>query len=424
MSDPDLANAVSPWPYLPTLLRLVLAVGCGVFVGLEREHHGKAGVRTFGLAALLGCLGGLAGNRFATLAMVCLLVLVCLMNWRQFTLHRTLALTTSTALLLVGFAGIFCGQGHRFTPVAVAVITAALLAWKQPITGFVGGLSDLELRSAILLAILSFLVYPVLPAHAVDPWGLIEPQGTWVTVLLIAALGFVNYVLWKLYGPRGIEITSFLGGLVNSTAAVAELAQRVKEGQEGLLTVAYRGTLLATSAMLVRNSLLLAILAWPVLVSGLTPMVLMIITSVLFVWKSLKDRRPEPQTPTLNLEQPFSLWAALKFGLIFLGLHIAGTLAQKHLGAWGFYAVSVAGGFVSSASAVAAAGTAAAHHDLSTAVAANGAVLASLTSTLVDIPLVARVAAQRSLTAQLSVALGLIAAVGIAGIVLHEWFRP
>jgi uncharacterized membrane protein (DUF4010 family) len=212
--------------------------------------------------------------------------------------------------------------------------------------------------------------------------------------------------------------------LVNSTAAVAELAQRVKEGGEGLLAVAYRGTLLATAAMLLRNSLLLAILAWPVLVSGLAPMALMLVTSTLFVWKSLKDRRRWPETPKLNLEQPFSLWAALKFGLIFLALHVAGTLAQKHLGTWGFYAVSVAGGFVSSASAVAAAGTAAAHHDVSTAIAANGAVLASLTSTLVDIPLVARVvASQRPLTVRLSVALGLIAAVGIAGIMLHDWLR-
>lgn len=85
--------------------------------------------------------------------------------------------------------GVLFGQGHTFTPVAVANITAALLAWKQPISGFAVGLSDLELRSAILL----FIIYPVLPTRAIDPWGLIEPQSTWATVLLIAALGFVNY---------------------------------------------------------------------------------------------------------------------------------------------------------------------------------------------------------------------------------------
>ncbi len=48
-----------PWPYLPTLVRLVLALALGLFVGLERERRGKeAGVRTFAFASLLGCLGG------------------------------------------------------------------------------------------------------------------------------------------------------------------------------------------------------------------------------------------------------------------------------------------------------------------------------------------------------------------------------
>jgi uncharacterized membrane protein (DUF4010 family) len=161
MSAADVADSVSHWPYLPTLIRLALAVGCGVFVGLEREHHGKAGARTFGLAALLGCLGGLSGERFAVLAMIFLGVLVCFLNWRQLKLHQTLGLTTSVALLIVGFAGVLSGQGHTFTPVAVVVITAALLAWKPPISGFAVGLSDIELRSAILLAILSFIIYSV-----------------------------------------------------------------------------------------------------------------------------------------------------------------------------------------------------------------------------------------------------------------------
>jgi uncharacterized membrane protein (DUF4010 family) len=423
MSGFDLPESIAHWPYLPTLIRLALATGCGVFVGLEREHHGKAGARTFGLAGLLGCLGGLSGDLYAIFCLVFLGGLVAFLNWRQFRLHQTLGLTTSAALLIVGFAGVFSGQGHTFTPVAVSVITAALLAWKEPITGFAVGLSDIELRSAILLAILSFIVYPVLPAHAVDPWGLIEPQSTWATVILIAALGFVNYVLWKIYGPRGVDIGSFLGGLVNSTAAVAELAQRVKESGGKLIGVAYRGVVLATTAMLFRNSLLLAILAWPALVSSVLPMTSMLAVSILFIWGSLRRQRIEEDTTTLNLEQPFSLVAALKFGLIFLALHVAGTLAQKYLGTLGFYAISIGGGMLSSASAVAAAATAAAHNNVPVQVAANGAVLASLTSTLVDIPVVAKVGGQRSLTARLSLALGSIAAVGVAVIVLHDFLK-
>jgi uncharacterized membrane protein (DUF4010 family) len=45
-----------------------------------------------------------------------------------------------------------------------------------------------------------------------------------VTVVVVACIGFVNYVLLRIYGRRGVTLTALLGGLVNSTAAAAELA--------------------------------------------------------------------------------------------------------------------------------------------------------------------------------------------------------
>jgi Domain of unknown function (DUF4010) len=75
-------------------------------------------------------------------------------------------------------------------------------------------------------------------SHPIDPYGLVQLRETWATVLLIAALEFVNYVLWKIYGPRSIDITSFLGGLVNRTAAVAELSSRVREVGESFVKLA------------------------------------------------------------------------------------------------------------------------------------------------------------------------------------------
>jgi uncharacterized membrane protein (DUF4010 family) len=35
--------------------------------------------------------------------------------------------------------------------------------------------------------------------------GLVEPRAAWLTVILIAAIGFVNYILLKLYSARGVE---------------------------------------------------------------------------------------------------------------------------------------------------------------------------------------------------------------------------
>ncbi len=422
MSFPDVTNAVSHWAFLPTLIRLALALGTGAFVGLEREHRGKAGARTFTFASLIGCLGGLLGNSYALLAITLIGLFICFLNFREWRLHQSLLLTTSAALIIVGFCGVLCGKGHTFTPVATAVITAALLAWKQPITGFATGLSGVELRSAILLAILSFIVYPVLPAHPVGPYGLIQPQETWATVLLIAALGFVNYVLWKIYGPRSIDITSFLGGLVNSTAAVAELSSRVREAGEGFVKLAYRGVLLATGAMLLRNSLVLAILAAQAFTSSLIPMLIMLATTAILLLRGagMSAGTTSELPPDLKLEQPFSLKVALKFGVVFLVLSVAGVLAQRSLGVYGFYAVSIAGGLLSSASSVAAAGTAAAHHQVSFRVAANGAVLASLTSVFINIPLVARSGGQPRLTKILARALLIVIAFGVFGVLVHK----
>jgi uncharacterized membrane protein (DUF4010 family) len=120
-------------------------------------------------------------------------------------------------------------------------------------------------------------------------------------------------------------------------------------------------------------------------------------------------------THTLNFESPFSLKSALKFGLIFLALQIGAVLAQKALGQFGFYSVSIVGGLISSASAVASAATLAAHGTLSANEAGTGAVFASVASVLVNLPLVARISHERQLTKRLTVAMLLIVTLGIVG---------
>src|SRR5258708_32811231 len=225
------------------------------------------------------------------------------MNWRQVVVQNGLALTTSNALTIVGFAGILCGQGPIFTPVVVGVVTAALLAWKQPISGFVGGLSDNELRSAILLAILTFIVFPVLPAYPIDPWGLIEPQSNWSSVIIIAAIGFINYILMKLLGPRGMEITAFFGGLVNSRKVVVELTSRLQEVGTALSPSVYRGIMLATGAMVLRNGLIVLVLASQAVTALAIPLTLILLINAL-PWRRYPQQANLGGIPPLSLEAP------------------------------------------------------------------------------------------------------------------------
>ncbi|HEX4386918.1 MAG TPA: DUF4010 domain-containing protein [Myxococcales bacterium] len=414
--------AAEPYPHIQSVFRLGLALGLGLFVGLEREWRQKdAGLRTFGFTALLGALGGVMGQAYALVSLGLIGVLLTLMNWQVIRRGERPELTTSAALLVTCYVGVLAGIGHTFTPVVVTIATAGLLAWKEQLAGFSLGLNAMELRAAILLAILAFIVYPLLPPTAIDPWGLIQPRAAWVTVILIAAIGFGNYVLLKAFGTKGVQITGFLGGLVNSTVTVTELAVRERESNGILQDEAYRGVLLATCAMAVRNAVLLGIVATAALLAALLPILLILVTSLLLATRDLgrKSKAMESVPPQIPLRSPFSLQSALKFGLIFLVLQIVGTLAQDALGQAGFFAVSIVGGCVSSASAVASAAMLAAQGHATPQVAGIASVLASLASAAVNLVLVARVAKDKQLNLRLGRALSAVVLCGIAGALLQ-----
>lgn len=411
------------WPYLPTLARLALALAIGLFVGIEREKRQKqAGLRTFAFVAVLGAVGGMLGQSFALLALGLVGILVVLLNVDTIRTGEGAEITTSAALAVIAFAGLLAGIGQTFTPVALGIVTAALLAWKQPLTGFSRALTEAELRSAILFAILAFIVYPVLPEGTVDPWKLIDPRAVWTTVILIAGLGFANYVLLKLYGARGLELTGFLGGLINSTVTVTELADRAHNSSAQLVEVTRRGVVLATAAMLVRNAVILGLLAPTALWSAAPTLALMLLgagATTLF-------RRDRPDTSGAEIPKmssPFSLTAALRFGLMFLVIEVAGTVAQRSIGQGGFYVVSLLGGLVSSASAVASAANLSAAGQLSPTVAGNGAIIASIASTLIHLPLVIRVGRVPALSRRVAVVLGAIILLGTVGLLIQPLFR-
>ncbi|MBK7264621.1 MAG: MgtC/SapB family protein [Rubrivivax sp.] len=414
------------WPYVQILLRLALSLALGLLIGLERERRGKeAGLRTFGFICLLGALGGSLGDAYGLLILALVGVLAVLLNLHTLRANEGMELTTSAAMLVTCFAGILCGKGHTISPAAVMVIATALLAWKERLADFSMGLTESELRSALLLAILAIVIYPALPIGAVGPWQLIEPRAAWVTVILIAGIGFVNYILWKMYGTRGTELSGFLGGLVNSNFTVIELSSRVREAAGVFVESAYRGILLATTAMLVRNAGLLRVLAPLALVGSFAAFALMLFTSIGLVLWSYQQRRPPPAEPSaqIKLELPFSLPLALKYGVVFLALHVLGNLAQRQFGDVGFYFVSAVGGLMSSASAVAAAATLASQGSLSATVAGTGAVLASFTSIAFSLSFVLRTH-HRGLITRLATAMVCVAVAGLIGVLIWDSIYP
>jgi uncharacterized membrane protein (DUF4010 family) len=312
-----------------------------------------------------------------------------------------------------------------YTPVLAAILCTALLAWKRPIHTFTSGLTQQEIRSAVLLAVLSGIILPALPSHPVDPWQLIDPRDNWWSVVLIAGIAFINYLLLRILGPGGMEVTAFFGGLVNSRKVIVEFILRTEGNSEALLPVVYRGVMLATAAMALRNGIIVAVLAKSkvAIFYSLAPLGLMFLLSAV-LWATHPIRRNDRSVPALTLDSPFSLSAALKFGVVFLLLNVVGALAQRHFGSGSFYFVSMAGGLLSSGSSIASASTLIHHGEVPALTGVIGVALSSLTSVVINVPLLQRIPAAGGYRRKAIVGLCGVAVAGIAGIAMDLlWLR-
>lgn len=407
-----------PFPYKDIAAKVALSAGIGLLVGLEREwSHKEIGVRTFAIGGLLGMVTSLLDPAMVIAGLAGVLVLVTFLNTHSLLKDRSLELTTSICLIVTFVLGVLVGLGHPFTAATSAIAMMLLLAWKLELEKFAGALRPEEIRSAVLLGLLSVVIYPLLPDRTVDPWQLINPRQAWVIVVVIAGIGFCNYVLLRLYSTRGLYYSAILGGLVNSTAAVAELAG-LFAGQTEMIDVATAALLLTDVAMFARNLVILAIFARPTALTAGVPLVLMAAASAAIAWSA---RGKSGTQGAIRLSSPLSLRRVLRFAVLFLALEVAGTLGQRLLGSFGFLAVSVLGGLVSSASTTATAATLFAAGKINAPTAAMGTVLTSIASALVNLPLVSRQTREPRLTRRLTLASLAISAAGILVFFAVEW---
>ena len=396
-------------------LRLAVAALIGMLIGFERESsHKGVGIRTFSLVSLMGTICAFLGQAFALEAFGVITVLTLAISMKPSTRGRQLGLTTAIALVSTGVLGMLIGFGKPvWIPGSAAIIITMILSLSEQFQRITGGVSAAELRSGVLLGLIGFVIYPALPDHAIDRWSLINPREAWITVIAVAAIGFLNYVLLRIYSRRGLYYAAILGGLVNSTATIAELATWIKSDEVDPMQAGITLSLLTIMAMFVRNFVVLGLFSGRSAKVAAAPLLLMSVATVLAVWR-LRPRG-EPPPAELQLDSPVSLGKVLRFAALFLLIQISGTLAQR-LGSFGFLVVALIGGTVSSASTAAAAAHLAAHGELTPQLAATGAVLSSITSALVNIPVLQRETRRRDMATRLAWITLAIAAVGILAV--------
>ena len=102
----------------------------------------------------------------------------------------------------------------------------------------------------------------------------------------------------------------------------------------------------------------------------------------------MTGKRDDEPGRELALTSPISLRRVLSYAVLFLAIQVISTLAERLFGNLGFIAASGISGMASSASATAAAANLSAGAKIAPALAGTAVVIASMASTLTNLPMV------------------------------------
>ncbi|MGX8012356.1 MgtC/SapB family protein [Mesorhizobium sp. ORM8.1] len=224
------------------IVRLGVALAIGLLVGLERGWQEReapdgsrtAGIRTFGIAGLLGGVVAALAEALSAISVLVagFLVFAGIFAWykaREAAHDEDFSVTTVLAGLAVFALGALCVAGDFRVAAAGGAALAALLASREVLHRLLKRLTWIELRSALVLAVMTAIVLPLLPNRTFDPWGGFNPWEVWLLTVLMASISFAGYVAVRALGSRrGLLVSAAAGAVVSSTAVTLSLARTAK----------------------------------------------------------------------------------------------------------------------------------------------------------------------------------------------------
>ncbi|WP_200841214.1 MgtC/SapB family protein [Geminicoccus flavidas] len=204
----------------------------------EGEGERAAGFRTFALSGLLGGICGalvpLAGALALAAGLLAFTLAFAAFHWLEAQADRDFSDTGVVTGILTFVLGAYAVPGEVQVAVAAAVAVVALLAPKQPLHAWLRRLAWPEIRAGLVLLAMTFLLLPLLPDRAIDPWGALNPAEIWLLAIIIAALSLVGYVAVRVIGARaGIVLQAVAGALASSTGVTLTLARMAKGRARG-----------------------------------------------------------------------------------------------------------------------------------------------------------------------------------------------
>jgi uncharacterized membrane protein (DUF4010 family) len=324
------------------ILGLVIAALGGAAVGLERQWSGHAegpaarfaGIRTFTMLGGLGGLGGWLWTIGVTAPAVVLLAGGVLVIGAAYMAgsRRDIDGTTEVAALVVLAAGLLAGLGYFRLASGIIALTTLLLVEKSRLHSMVARIDTVGLRSGVRFGVMALVILPLLPTGPYGPLGGVRPRELWMLVLFFSGLSFAGYVARRLVGPgQGYLVTGLLGGMVSSTNVTFTFARSSRSEPELSRELAIGAV--AANVMLFPRVLIAAGILNVSVVLALWPYLLLpALVAVVVLAVAVRGASVTAKGPSLKIENPLQLGAALQMAVLFQVVLWGVYLARE---AWG-----------------------------------------------------------------------------------------
>ena len=237
------------------VIGLLLALGIGLLIGLERERRKgegpdrrAAGIRSFALVAVSGALAQLLSEPGLVAVGGVLVVLLAAISHFKGRSNDP-GLTTELALFFTYLVGVLAVVEPLLGAACGAALALLLHARIRLHLFATQVLTEQELHDGLLLCAAALIVLPLIPNRSLAWLREINPRPLVAIVVLILTLQAVSHVAVRWLGPRvGLVAAGLLAGFASSTAAIASLGRQVRKQPEraGLLAAAAAWSTAAT----------------------------------------------------------------------------------------------------------------------------------------------------------------------------------
>ena len=212
-------------------------------------------------------------------------------------------------------------------------------------------MTDQEIRSLLVFAAATLVVLPLLPDHAIGPYGALNLHTIWVVVILVMAVSALGYMAVRLLGARyGLPLTGLAAGFISSIATIGSMGARARKEPQ-LLLPAVAGAVLSSIATTVQLAILIAATSLQTLQVFYLPLIFSGAAALLYggvftLW-ALRHTAEDHEPPG----SAFSVRTALAFAAILAVVLLVAAAAQDWFGEAGVLVAAASAGFADTHSA-------------------------------------------------------------------------